>query len=253
LSPLGLPPAQQNRVPAWEQKQTPWWERQGPPKWEQPKVPAWQTMNPARALLDEQKEARQRAANHRPPRHRNNGYLYVVPAYRYFPYSYFPSYGLPTVVESYETPAPPAETVTYPTEPPPPPSPPPPPIGVLRLEVEPRDLIQIFVDGVYIGTPDDVGDDLGLAPGVRHIELRARGFKTLSFDADIVQDRSITYRGQLERDPDAPPPPVLVIKPPATGSRTMYVIPGCYLGNVAPTPASLRAGCDLSKLTTIEP
>jgi hypothetical protein len=246
-----LPPAQQNRVPAWEQKQTPWWERQGPPRWEQPKVPAWQTMNPARTLLEEQKEARQRAAN-RSPRHRNNGYLYVVPAYRYFPYSYFPSYGLPTVVESYETPSPPAE-VASPIEPPPPPGPPPPPIGVLRLDVEPRDLIQIFVDGVYIGTPDDVGDDLGLAPGVRHIELRARGFKTLSFDADIVQDRSITYRGQLERDPEAPPPPVVIVKPPASGSRTMYVIPGCYLGNVAPTQASLRAGCDLSKLTTIEP
>lgn len=227
----------------------PWWERQGPPSWEQPKVPAWQTMNPARAMLDEQQRARQRATSRRSPRH-NNGYLYVVPAYRYFPYSAFPSYGLPTVVETAVTPPPPVEVVVRPPDPPPPPVP---PIGVLRLEVEPRDLIQIFVDGVYIGTPADVGDELGLAPGVRHIELRAPGFKTVTFDTDIVQDRSITYRTQLERDPDAPAAPVVTIKPATAGSKTMYVIPGCYLGNVAPTQANLRPGCDLAKLTTIQP
>ena len=33
----------------------------------------------------------------------------------------------------------------------------------------------------------------------------------------------------------------------------MYVIPGCYLGNVSPKNVALPAGCDLSKLTTIRP
>ena len=42
----------------------------------------------------------------------------------------------------------------------------------------------------------------------------------------------------------APPPPIVV----PTGSRTLYVIPGCYLGNVPPDPSRLRQGCDLSNL-----
>jgi hypothetical protein len=248
LSPLGLPPAAQNRVPAWEQKQmpwwerqgAPWWERQGPPKWEQ--ANGWQNAHP-NAVSNDRKSGH--PANYRSGRYRyGSGYVYLVPSYGYYPYA------LPTVVDTYVEP--PAEVVVQrPVEPPPPPAPPLPPIGVLRLEVEPRALIQIYVDGVYIGTPDDVGDDLGLSPGVRHIELRARGYISVAFDADIVQDRSITYRAQLERDPNAPPPPVMTIKPPEAGSKTMYVIPGCYLGNVAPTQAGLRPGCDLSKLTTI--
>lgn len=256
LAPTGLPPAQQRPVPAWEQKQTPWWERQGPPAWErrgapwweQNTAPAWQQTPPMRTV-NTVNDQRQRGSNYRSSRHGRNGYIYIVPAYGYFPYSNYP-YALPTYAETSVTPPPPTEIVTRPVEPPPAPEPPPPPIGVIRLEVEPRDLIQIYVDGVYVGTPDDVGLDLGLTPGVRHIELRARGYITHAFDADIVQDRLITYRAQLERDPNAPAPPV-VVKP--AGSRTMYVIPGCYVGNVAPTQANLRPGCDMSKLTTIEP
>lgn len=246
LSPLGLPPAPQRPIPAWEQKQMPWWERQGPPAWERPTVPPLSVGPPAwqgsPTMIDQRRALNNKRYNHRP----NNGYIYVVPGYGYYPYT------LPGVTEAYVTPPAPTEVVVpRQDEPPLPPSPPPPPIGVLRLEVEPRNLIQIFVDGVYIGTPSDVGDELGLSPGVRHIELRAPGFKTHAFDADIVLDRSITYRATLERDPNAPPPPAPIVTKP--GSRTMYVIPGCYVGNVAPTQANLRPGCDMSKLTTIEP
>ena len=38
-----------------------------------------------------------------------------------------------------------------------------------------------------------------------------------------------------------------------TGDRTVYVIPGCYVGNVQPVQANLRAGCDISKMTKVEP
>ncbi len=76
--------------------------------------------------------------------------------------------------------------------------PPPPPMGALRLEVEPKESLQIFVDGVYIGTPADLGDEIEIAPGTRRIELRARGHRTLTFSAEIVDGRSITYRGSLE-------------------------------------------------------
>lgn len=244
LGPIGLSQIQQqNRMPPWEQKQTPWWERQGPPAWEQS---GWQQAHP-NTVSNPPKNRNQHPGNYRSGRYKyGSGYVYLVPSYGYG----YPPYALPTyAAETYVTP--PAEVVTRPIEPPPAPEPPPPPIGVIRLEVEPQDLIQIYVDGVYVGTPADIGVDLGLSPGVRHLELRARGYISHAFDADIVLDRTITYRAQLERDPNAPPPPAPVVRSPA--SRTMYVIPGCYMGNVAPTQAILRPGCDMSKLTTIEP
>ena len=33
----------------------------------------------------------------------------------------------------------------------------------------------------------------------------------------------------------------------------MYLIPGCYMGNVEPTAAMIRPGCDISKLVTMTP
>lgn len=205
-------------------------------------------------MLDEQRENRSIAKYGGHPskrRYYKNGPVYVFPPYGYYPYGYVGGYvGTTTYLES---PAAPSEVVTYEPEPPAY-EPPPPPMGMLRLEVEPRDLIQIFVDGIYIGTPADVSDEIGLTPGIRTIELRARGYKTVTFSAEIVRDRSITYRAILERDPDAPAPAPVVLRPaPASGSSTMYLIPGCYLGNIAPTPATLRPGCDISKLTKFEP
>ena len=89
------------------------------------------------------------------------------------------------------------------------------------------------------------------------IELRARGHRTLSFIADIADGRSITYRGSLESvTPSAPrtdAPSARSAPSAAAGSRVMYVIPGCYLGNVSPKNLTLREGCDISKLTTISP
>jgi hypothetical protein len=38
-----------------------------------------------------------------------------------------------------------------------------------------------------------------------------------------------------------------------TGDRTLYVIPGCYVGNVPPKDVKLPANCDLSKVTTYVP
>ena len=57
----------------------------------------------------------------------------------------------------------------------------------------------------FVGTPADLGDEFELAPGTRRIELRARGYRTLTFSAEIVDGRSITYRGSLERLERAPP------------------------------------------------
>ena len=37
------------------------------------------------------------------------------------------------------------------------------------------------------------------------------------------------------------------------GDRTLYVIPGCYVGNVPPTNLKLPASCDVKKVTTFNP
>ena len=63
-------------------------------------------------------------------------------------------------------------------------------MGALRLEVEPKESLQIFVDGVFLGTPADLGDELELTPGTRRVELRARGYRSLAFSAEIVDGRA---------------------------------------------------------------
>jgi hypothetical protein len=266
LGPIGLPPAPtNNRIPAWEQRQSPWWERQGPPAWEQNKVPSWEQndtrsrpMNVARQMLNEERERRsiQKFGDPRDRGMKGRGHppavYYVLPPYRYFPYNSIYSYGVMSSTSTYVAPPPPYVVETTP------PAPPEPQVttGFLRLEVEPRELLQVFVDGFFVGGLADLGDEIELRLGPRRIELRAPGYRTLVFDTEIVVDRTIVYRGALERVPNGstPPPADAIVKPaPAPGSRTIYVVPGCYVGNVMPVQSNLRAGCDISKLSKIEP
>jgi hypothetical protein len=249
-------------MPWWENQPTPWWERQNTPWWEKGRVaPSPESWNPARSVLNQHRgvdqrqdvrDQRQDFRDHRQDfgnrrqfrRHSGSSVVYVLPAYGYFPYTYS------GVTEAYVTPPAPTQFV-----PPGPPPAPPTPLGFLRLEVEPRESLQIFVDGIYIGSPADLGDEIALVPGVRRIEIRAPGYRTLTFDTEILEEQLITYRGALERlAGSSPRPPAAIVRPPAVaGPTTMYMIPGCYLGNVEPTQAGLRPGCDLSKLTTIKP
>jgi hypothetical protein len=144
------------------------------------------------------------------------------------------------------------------------------PTGSLRIDVEPADVAQIFVDGEYVGTPLDLNGELELAPGRRQIEIRAPGFEILVFDVRIVAGRTISYRGTLQpvtKPPaaaspgratppgkpassgtDIPPP-----RPQPGSSGTFYLIPGCYLGNVHPDQVKLPPGCDLSRMITHTP
>jgi hypothetical protein len=211
-------------------------------------IPGYQQGNVARGMLDQQHYPKSGGNRHRPKAYAP-GYAYILPPYGYYGAT-LPVYYEPT------PPAQPAPVVPRAEEPPPA------PLGALRLEVEPRELLQIFVDGVFIGTPVDLGEFIELTPGVRRIELRAPGHRTLVFDADIVADRAITYRGVLDRSnepgaprapqaPQAPQAPLAPQAPKAPG--TMYLIPGCYMGNVSPKEVALPAGCDIAKLTTISP
>ena len=256
-TPFTLSSGLANRTPWWEQRQTPSWERPNSPNWasRKPPVPGYAEGNVARALLDQQYH--RRPYNNYAGKYKNKpGLVYVIPPYAYgYGYPYALPYGYTVSGPGYDTAPPPDERVVTRPEPPEPPLP---AMGLLRIEVEPRELLQIFVDGVFVGTPADLGDEIELTTGPKRIELRAPGYRTLIFDADVVAGRSITYRGALEPAsaatprPSPAPAPAPPVAAPA-GSKTMYLIPGCYMGNVSPKEVALPPGCDVKKLTTISP
>jgi hypothetical protein len=57
------------------------------------------------------------------------------------------------------------------------------------------------------------------------------------------------------REPREDPPAPREPEPPFVpgGDRTVYVIPGCYVGNVPPTNLKLPPHCDVKKVTTFNP
>ncbi len=125
--------------------------------------------------------------------------------------------------------------------------------GSLRLDVQPGGVVQLYVDGYYVGTADDFNGELELEAGLHKIEIRATGYETLDLDVNIAPHRSITYRGALKAAaaPPTPDPPVHTSTEvtPATPT-TFYLIPGCYLGNVPPKDAGLPTTCDDSRVIT---
>ena len=128
--------------------------------------------------------------------------------------------------------------------------------GTLRLDVQPGDRLQVFLDGEFVGTSADFAGELEMAPGSWRVELRAPGYETIAFDVRITAGRTTTYQGALT--PVSPPPattptPQVGAKPELGSGDTFYLIPGCYLGNVPPHLVKLPAGCDVSKAIVHKP
>jgi hypothetical protein len=128
------------------------------------------------------------------------------------------------------------------------------PVGFLRLVVAPR-RTGVFVDGIYEGTVDDFGGtgERALTAGLHRVRLEADGFESVEFDARVPANDTITLRRDL--DVRATPPPA-VAPPPSpittpSAPKTLYVIPRCYLGDVAPTQAQLSPGCSIDNLRTL--
>ncbi len=120
--------------------------------------------------------------------------------------------------------------------------------GSLELAVEPRSA-DVYVDGFYVGTVDDVMQNGLLLRAGRHwIDLRAEGYETLTVPVGIAAGQAIRYRGELT-----------ILRPPRDGaeaprgSQTIYVIRGCYAGNRPPTESALPRGCDIANLRTLTP
>jgi len=134
-------------------------------------------------------------------------------------------------------------------------SPPAPPAGRLHLDVQSGIDPQIYVDGYYVGLFSDSNGDLMLDAGPHTIELKEEGFETLRVDVQVPLDGAITFRGELKRvvssgaDLLGPRAAVadLAGPRPEVPPTTIYLIPGCYVGNVPPAEAKLPAGCDADR------
>lgn len=128
-------------------------------------------------------------------------------------------------------------------------------MGTLRLEVQPEAVLQLYVDGYYVGTPVDLNGEVALEAGPHIIEIRAPEYETLQLNVNIAPGRSIIYRGSLKPASVPPPPSATVQTLPGVAPRTpttLYFIPGCYLGNVPPKDAGLPATCDQSRVITLK-
>jgi hypothetical protein len=72
--------------------------------------------------------------------------------------------------------------------------------GGLSFEMSPADA-EVFVDGQDYGPVSNFtprSQPLGLAPGRHRVELRAQGYETMMFDADVVAGQVIPYQGTLQ-------------------------------------------------------
>lgn len=115
--------------------------------------------------------------------------------------------------------------------------------GRLQLLITPATGLDYYIDGAYMGSSSNLGSEFEVNAGARQVEVRARGYKPSTFDTRIDEGGLTTVRGTLEAVAQPLPPA-------SAGSRVMYVIPGCYIGNARPAADRLPAGCDVKKMVT---
>jgi hypothetical protein len=122
--------------------------------------------------------------------------------------------------------------------------------GMLRFDVTPESA-QVFVDSFYAGRISDIDDQrvLTLVAGPHRIELRAQDYTPVTFDVRIGPNETITYRAALER---ARPSTQAPVEPRPAGATRIYVIPGCYAGNLPPRADRLPAGCDVKQVRVLD-
>jgi hypothetical protein len=74
------------------------------------------------------------------------------------------------------------------------------PRGSLKLKVDPKNA-EVYIDGYFMGTVDDFDgmfQHLELDAGPHRVEIRAIGYRTITFDVRIEPNDTITYRGVLQ-------------------------------------------------------
>jgi hypothetical protein len=123
-------------------------------------------------------------------------YAFYDPFYPYYyPYGYVNSYAYPPSDYAYSTTTPEAtesgSVATQPNQT---------NVGGMSFDITPA-AAQLFIDGVLVGTVGQftpTTQPLGLQVGRHHVEVRASGYHTMSFDVDIVAGQVIPYQGALE-------------------------------------------------------
>lgn len=73
--------------------------------------------------------------------------------------------------------------------------------GGISFEITPSDA-QIYVDDEYMGVVSSFAptrQPLTLTPGRHHIEVRATGYRTMTFETDVTPGQVIPYQGTLQR------------------------------------------------------
>ena len=73
--------------------------------------------------------------------------------------------------------------------------------GGVSFEIEPA-TASVFVDGRYMGTGGDFGPSaqpLSLTPGRHRVEIRAEGYQSMSFDADVTAGQLTPFKATLQR------------------------------------------------------
>jgi hypothetical protein len=76
------------------------------------------------------------------------------------------------------------------------------PSGGVSFEISPS-TADVYIDGKYAGRVSDLGpttQPLALTPGRHHIEIRAAGYQTQAFDADITAGQVLPYQGTMLRE-----------------------------------------------------
>jgi PEGA domain len=121
--------------------------------------------------------------------------------------------------------------------------------GGLVLETAPA-AAQVFVDGNYVGLAEEFrpnGRAIELTAGAHHVELRAAGYETLTFNVMIGANNIVRYRGDMQVQAAKPAAAAVSTTPPI--AKNFYVIPNCYAGDKPPTGA-LPKGCNRKNLQT---
>jgi len=125
------------------------------------------------------------------------GYPVAFPyGYYYSPYDYadgYPVYGMAEPVPTYpdsgyygapSTPPAPDDAANF---------------GGVTFDIQPTNAA-VYVDGKYIGTVAEFSPQqppLSLTLGRHHVDIRAQGFQTMSFDMDVVPGQVTPYQGAM--------------------------------------------------------
>jgi hypothetical protein len=134
---------------------------------------------------------------------------YSYPAYPAYPYPYAYSgsaYPYPDYRPSADPPA-----SNYPSNPPPAPpaqgsidvapGTPQSSSGGISFDITPGNA-QVYVEGQYVGLVSafsPTAQPLTLAPGRHHVEIRLVGYRTMTFETEVMPGQVVPYQGAMQR------------------------------------------------------